>query len=324
MERKYSIDILRIISAIAVVIIHVVTAPVANSAVEIDELLVNNLELVHNLMNWSVPVFFMITGYCVLRKQECSYNYCFSHVIKYVSVLFTVGLFYSLLEEVFTAKTLNFSTCVQSVKNVISGNIWDHMWFVYSIIGVYLVMPVIFAFMQQGMKSSCILTVLLFLFNILLPTFEAWISVKEILPIGGYLFYVCFGGMVAKNYIPNKLMYIISFSGLLSSAWIVLGSNTQKFDYRHLAVCLMAMSIFLIISNINIKPRKFILLLSNCTWGIYLIHPLFMNVVIKLFKIDFLTSMPYIKLSVFAVIIFCISFIFTYVLRKIPFVKKLF
>ena len=73
MERKYSIDLLRVISAIAVVIIHTVCSPVGNSLFEFDSLLIKNLDRIHALMNWSVPVFFMITGYCLLRKEDCSY-----------------------------------------------------------------------------------------------------------------------------------------------------------------------------------------------------------------------------------------------------------
>ena len=244
MERKYSIDILRIMSAIAVIIIHVVSAPVANSTVEIDVSLKMNLNLIHSLMNWSVPVFFMITGYCLLNKKECTYEYCFSHVLKYVCVLFTVGLFYALLEEIYIYRTINISVFVQSVLNVIQGNVWDHMWFVYAIIGIYLVMPIIHQFMQQGNKNIFILTVLLFFFNILLPTLEKWISIGVVFPFSGYLFYVCFGGAVAKLKINKKLSYLIYLTGLLSIVWIIVDADRQNFGYKHLAVCLMAMSIF--------------------------------------------------------------------------------
>ena len=324
MERKYSIDILRIISAIAVIIIHIVSAPVTNSAVAIDASLKINLNLIHILMNWSVPVFFMITGYCLLKKKECTYEYCFSHVLKYICVLFTVGLFYALLEEIFVSKTLNVSIFIQSLLNVIRGNLWDHMWFVYTIIGIYLVMPIIHHFMQQGNRNIIILTMLLFFFNILVPTLEKWISIGVVFPFSGYLFYVCFGGTVAKLKIDNKLSYFIYLTGLLSVVWIILGAENHKFDYKHLAVCLMAMSIFLLISKMDIKPNKFLLRISKCTWGIYLIHPFFINVAIKLLDIDVVTSQPYIRLFVFAVIVSFTSFLATYILGKIPFVKKLF
>lgn len=324
MERRSSIDLLRIISAIAVVIIHSVSAPISNSTIVYSDSLVFNLNLIHILLNWSVPVFFMITGYCLLIKEECTYEYCFTHVIKYLCVLSTVGLFYSLLEEIFVFKTINIGIITQSVKNVIEGKLWDHMWFVYAIIGVYLVMPVIHNFMEQGSRNILILTTLLFLFNILFPTVEKQISVGVSFPFSGYLFYVCFGGAVAKLQINKKMMTAIYFGGLLSAFWIFLGAKNQKFGYKHLAVCFMAMSIFLIISKITIKPNKILLNVSKCTWGIYLIHPLFINIALKLLNMDLVTSHAYFKLPLFVMIIFIISFLTTYILRRIPYIKMLF
>lgn len=324
MARKFSIDILRIISAIAVIIIHIVSAPVTNSAVGIDASLLLNLELIHTLMNWSVPVFFMITGYCLLKKEECTYEYCFSHVLKYICVLFTVGLFYALLEEVYVSKTINYLIFVKSVLNVISGNLWDHMWFVYTIIGIYLVMPIIHHFMQEGNRNILILTALLFVFNILFPTIEKWISVGVVFPFNGYLFYVCFGGAAAKFKMNKIQSCFIYLTGLLSVAWIVSDAENHVFGYQHLAVCLMAMSIFLSVSKMDIKQNKLLLCISKCTWGIYLLHPFFINVAIKLLNIDVVTSLPYIRLFLFAVVVSFASFLSTYILRKIPLIRKLF
>lgn len=322
MERKYSIDLLRVFSAFAVVIIHAVSSSVANSTVKIDVLLLSNLNTIHNLMNWSVPVFFMITGYCLLRKENCSYKYCFSHVVKYVCVLFTVGLFYALLEEIFVSKIVNVSVLIKSLFNVISGNLWDHMWFVYAIIGIYLVMPIIHSFMKQSTQNAFILTGLLFFFDIMLPIFEKWIPIGITFPFSGYLFYVCLGGVLAQIDIHKTASYFVYFAGLLASVYIIF--NNHQFGYKHLAVCLMATSMFLIVSELKIKPNKLLLCVSKCTWGIYLIHPLFINIANKLLRIDMVTSYTYLKLFVFTVVIFTISFLTTYILRKIPIVKKLF
>ena len=89
----------------------------------------------------------MITGYCLSLKKECTYSYCLHHVLKFIKILFTVGLFYSLLEEVFIAKKFSITILGTSILNVFTGNLWDHMWFIYAIIGVYLVMPVLHSFM---------------------------------------------------------------------------------------------------------------------------------------------------------------------------------
>lgn len=322
MERKYSIDLLRVLSAIAVIIIHTVSSPVSNSSVEIPTSLISNLNMIHNLMNWSVPVFFMITGYCLLRKENCSYKYCFSHVVKYICVLFTVGFFYALLEEVFVSKTVNISVFIKSLLNVINGNLWDHMWFVYAIIGIYLVMPIIHLFIKQSTHNALILTGLLFLFDIFLPTFEKWITVGIAFPFGGYLFYVCLGALIAQNNISKTTSCFLYLVGLLSAAYIAFDSCS--IGYNHLSVCLMATSIFLLVSRLNVKPNKLLLCVSNCTWGIYLIHPLFINIAIKLLRIDVITSQTYLKLVIFTIAVLAVSFLSTYILRKIPLVKKLF
>lgn len=324
MTRKYSIDILRIISAIAIVLIHVVSAPVVNRVSDVDDALITNLKLIQTLMNWAVPVFFMITGYCLLKKDKCTYKYCFSHVLKYIGVLFTVGLFYALLEEFFKAKTISASMIARSILNVISGRLWDHMWFVYAIIGIYLAMPVIHYFMQQGTSNILVLTGLLFFFNILCPTVEEWMPIGIPFPFGDYLFYVCFGGAVAKLNISKTSLYWACPAGLLSMIWIIISEDSQRFTYRHLAVCLMAISVFMIFSSIDVKPNALLLKISQCTWGIYLLHPFFINVAIKVLKIDLLGSLTYVKLLVFAILVLLVSFIGTYLLKKVPFVKKLF
>ena len=322
MERKYSIDLLRVLSAIAVVIIHTLSSPVSNSTFEIDSFLLSNLEMIRALMKWAVPVFFMITGYCLLRKEHCSYKYCFSHVVKYICVLFTVGFFYALLEEIFTSKTVNVFTFVNSLFNVISGNLWDHMWFVYAIIGIYLVMPIIHLFMKQSIQNAFILTGLLFFFDILLPTFGGWITVGIQFPFSGYLFYVCLGGVLAQVSINKTISCFVYLAGLLSAVYIAFAN--YETGYNHMAVCIMATSVFLIVSKLKIKPNKSLLCVSSCTWGIYLIHPLLINVAIKLLRIDVISSYACLKLLVFTIAIISISFLATYVLRKIPLVKKLF
>jgi len=324
MERNANIDVLRILSAAAVIIIHIVSAPVANSSIAIDAILKTTLSLIHALMNWAVPVFFMITGYCMLKKQEVTYKYCFARVIKYVCVLFTVGLAYALMEEIYITKTVNISILIQSVYNVISGKLWDHMWFVYEIIGIYLVMPVIHISLKHDKRSALILTALLFVFNIILPTFEEYIHIGVKLPFVGYLFYVCFGGVMAEFEISKNTSLVICLAGLFAVVWIALDAGNLNFGYNHLAVCAMAMSVFLIVSKTEIKQNRLLVSVSQCTWGIYLIHPLYINVAIKVFRVDVLSAHAYAQLVVLLTVVSLLSFLTTYILRKLPLVKKLF
>lgn len=323
-QRNNSMDILRVIACMAVVIIHVSTAPVGSAAAPVSGGILKNLELIHILMQWSVPVFFMITGFCMMQKEICTYSYCFSKVLKYAATLFTVGLFYALLEGVFTEKTINLKIIFNAFKSVIGGYTWEHMWFVYSIIGVYLVMPIIHCFMKQGNKNIMILTTLLLFFSILTPAMNKYLPIGIELPFDGYLVYVCYGGMIAKYTIDKKWKYLSFFTIAISIIYLFINVGKELFVFKHPIVCFMAMGIFLLISQADFKFNKIILEIAKCSWGIYLIHPFFMNIALKVLKIDLLSGMLYVKLLIFAIVLFVISMITTYILRKIPVIKKIF
>jgi surface polysaccharide O-acyltransferase-like enzyme len=322
MKRQTNIDLLRVICALAVVGIHAITNPVGNRIGTIDANLIMVLNCIHNLLNWSVPVFFMITGYCIFRKQAYSYRNCVSHISKFVAVLLTVGFAYAVLEEVSTAGTVNLQVLIHSLKNVISGNLWDHMWYVYDIIGIYLVLPVLHPFMQSGKKNRLILTGLLFFFGVVGPALSPWVNLGIHFPFGGYLCYVCMGGMIAKNDFGRLEKIIFVLSGVVCAVYIAC--SREFWGYHSLPVCLMAVCIFVMITGLNVKAKAHILTLSQCTWGVYLLHPLFINIVVKVLKIDLVSSMACVKLPVFYFGICLISFAVVYVLRKIPLIKKLF
>ena len=323
-QRNNSIDLLRVMASIAVVFIHVSTAPVGSASVAVSGEILKNMELIHILMQWSVPVFFMITGFCMMQKESCKYSYCFSKVLKYIGTLLTVGLFYALLEGVFTEKTINLRIIVNAFKSVISGYTWDHMWFVYTIIGIYLVIPIIHCFMKQESKNTIILTTLLLVFSILIPEINKYFPIGVELPFDGYLVYVCFGGMVAKCRIDNKWKYLSFIAIVISIVYLWVNVGNQLFVFKHPIVCFMAMGIFLLISQADFKSNKIIMEIARCSWGIYLIHPFFMNIALKVLKIELLSGMLYIKLFMFAIVLFVISLIVTYILRKIPVIKSIF
>ena len=307
----------------AVILIHVVSGTVSNATVPLDVRLTGVLHAVHMLMNWSVPVFFMITGYCILGKESYTYQAAGSKVLKYVLVLFTVGLSFALLEEFFIQRTISLPMIFRSLGHVVSGNLWDHMWYVYAIIGIYLVLPVLHLFMKTDAKNRWILTGLLFVFTVLLPTLAPWMTLGVEFPFGGYCFYVCFGGMVAYGDLGKKAKYGALICGVAALLWM-LCHHGQDFGYLSLPICLLAGSIFVGFSSIPAKPNRLVLSVSQCTWGIYLLHPLFINVATKLLHIDFLSHMPYLKLTVFAPVVFLLSLGTTYGLRNIPILKKLF
>ena len=324
MERKNSIDVLRLISALAIVAIHVVTAPVADAAAPVDAVLARTLETVHNLMRWAVPVFFMISGYCLTLKAECGYRYCFGHVRKYLAVLFTVGLAYAMLEEAYLSRSLGAAALLRALRKVISGELWDHMWFVYAIIGVYLVMPVLHGVLAGDRNKARILTLLLFFFTVLCPFLKPWLPIGIPFPFGGYLFYVCCGGLIARAEITRTWRLAAAFVGGAAILFLLLPLGQGDYDSFHPLICLLAVSVFLLFSQTEMKENRFVREGSRCSWGIYLLHPLFIQIALKLLHLDLLSSQPGLKLTLLGLFAAAVSFGVTWVLRKIPGLRYLF
>ena len=132
------------------------------------------------------------------------------------------------------------------------------------------------------------------------------------------------GGLLAQQELSKKWTAAIYLAGILALGWLLLFWGYWDLGYCHPVVCAMAVSVFLFVSRLNVKSGKLLLGLSACTWGVYLIHPFFINVAVKVLEIDVLTSYAYVKLLALLLAVLAVSFGGTYVLRKIPLMKKLF
>ena len=84
--------------------------------------------------------------------------------------------------------------------------------------------------------------------------------------------------------------------------------------------------IFILFTNKEFKiPKKlqvFISSLGSCSLGIYVIHQFFINIVYKLLKFKFILTSPFWGFILYVVLILGISYMTTYLLKKIPFVNK--
>lgn len=141
MKKDISLEYLRILATIAVVTNHVCAGLFNNF--EIDELgRVNSafINSTYTLVSWGVPVFLMITGALLLNPNKVIE---FQKIKKYISrmaiVLVTFGWVYSVIELIFNGSPVSVLTVLQGYLNMLEGNSWSHMWYIYTIISLYLI-----------------------------------------------------------------------------------------------------------------------------------------------------------------------------------------
>ena len=333
-KRFVCLDYLRIVCAFAIVVLHVTSASLTY-ATGATKSAVIAMHFSTILTSWAVPVFFIITGFLWLGDDKaCSFKTVGKHILKFIVTLFTVGWLYGFLEIVFNTHSFNINSTLESLKNVLTGNLWDHMWYVYAVIGIYMILPLIKPFfIKSNIKDDMILLSLSFFWTVILPYVEKMFSISMPVKFAAtsWIFYVMLGGIISKHKekLANLKIRIISVILIILSviAIVIKYVNNPGFHvvgYKSLSVCIMAAAItVLIISYENKFPvKKLITEISVCCWGIYLIHPFVINLIIKFIKFNPLDYLWIITIPLTCILIFALCAISIWILRKIPLIKK--
>lgn len=339
------LDNLRCIAAFAVLFLHVVCTPfvICYGAYSEAELFV--VRALRNIVNWCVPVFVMITGSLLVnpKKPLPVKKLFFKYIRRFVLVIVIFCTFFSLMELVFTERAFSFSILMKAILNTAKAKSWDHTWYLYMTVGLYALLPLFRAFALgiESMEKSdgrkilvCVLCVMFFISS-LVPYILFFVDVKNDLPqVSVYLFYLLLGYSVERwNFsLPNKISIFGLVIFTLYVCLIQLNPISLMQDNASLKtlgnesplVVLAAFSIFSLCKSFSRAQteNKFTSFLSPLTFGIYVIHPVAVNFCYKLFHLT-PDRMP-LALSLCSALIITIIFSVagTWMLRKIPFVKK--
>ena len=154
-QREANYDLLRIICAIAVIMIHV--SSIYQSAITSEDVFGQlydkhtiSILLYNTLSRFAVPCFIMLSGAFLLaddRNSDCRFFYrkCIKNVgvptIVFSILYFVYSECLSCMKIVMEGKGI--SELLTPVINVLIGEPFFHMWYLYTLIGIYLIVPVI-------------------------------------------------------------------------------------------------------------------------------------------------------------------------------------
>ncbi len=341
------IESLRCYAAFAVVVLHVTSAPIAYCYDAYSDLDLFLGRLIRNLMTWGVPVFVMITGSLLLNpaKELPLHKLFFKYIRRFVLVIAIFVTCFSLMELVFTEKTISVSIFFKAILNTLAGKSWDHTWYLYMTIGLYALLPFLrcFTFGLEKMDENsakktlfCTLCVI-FVISSLIPYLSFFFDFKNHFPtVSVYIFYALLGYAAHKcNFsLNNKVSWGILAGYVLYTSLIQLDSRFIIKDNAALytlgngspIIILSALAIFSLSKNFFSKKNreigKITKFLSPLTFGIYVLHPVAVNACYKVLKFT-PEHMPF-CVSLFATLFITLAFsiIATWLLRMIPIVKK--
>lgn len=327
----------RCLAAAAVVLIHVTSGIMDNYTVaEVGTaraLVWSEMQVA--LMRWAVPVFLMITGALLLDPgKKAGWEKVGGYVKRMALVLCTFGLAFCLMKEYFAYRALSLEMLGQSVLDLLSDDGFSHMWYVYALIGIYLLLPVFKAFVAAaGKRELEVLLAILFAFTCVVPTVNSAFgtSISTFVWLTSSAFYV-FLGYYAHNYMELSreivvigLVALVACMGFKAYGIVVLDEYCK---FLHGPACFMealwSLLVFLLMKSFLDRPyaeEGVVAVLSNLSFGIYIVHPLFINALYKAFGCGPWTMPPVVfELSVWAIAFFG-STLLVIALKKTPFFR---
>lgn len=334
-------EVLRIISAMAVVLVHTASAGIRNSAVLYKNSFIG-FSVYHTIPVFAVPCFFMISGAIFLNPEK---KITIKKILKkYVPKVLCMYIFwsavYAIYEMVFDD---NYITLGAFVSKVLRGK--DTLWFLAAIAGLYLLTPILRKIAED--KNLLKYTLILYVVFSFLPNmvnmntcFLPFISImnKFNLP-ANYAGYFLIGYYLYRYPIErNKrvIVYVCGFACLLYSVigGILYSRNIGTFDekvynYHSLNVVVFSSAIFMFVTYyiktkekvISFGIRTKILWLSDKTAGIYVTHMLF-NSLVYGWLVHCGYDKAWFSIPCTAIAVFCLSLIVVTAGKKIPFIRN--
>lgn len=345
----------RVLGAVGVVVLHVLTSSFAKVPEDIsDARLAGYIVASVMLGRWAVPGFFMITGYLLIDPaREITWTRAWHYAKRMILVLLTFGFAFSLLEEVALSlsagESLSIEIVVFAARDVLTASSWDHLWYVYALVGVYLLVPVARKVHGKlGEHGFALLTLWLFALVLVVPTgIRLWqgffgsgveapktglLALVTNVPIGITCF--CIGGCM-RNWQPRRLLPIV-LAGIISVGIMIAVGLTGLFvdGYGDMGfvflqgscfACVYAVCVLMVLRRrMGGRPIQQSTLLSRLaedSFGIYVIHPLFVHLV--LLKANPLAFPPILFEAAFVFVVLVVSDASTRALRHVPFIGSL-
>lgn len=332
---------LRAIAILGVIIIHI-SSPVVNVnyAKNMEFWWIGNI--VDSAVRFSVPIFLMLSGATLLRKEYKPKEFYKKRVLR-VLVPF---LFWMVVYWIYRWAMLSpnqqpqeFQTIIQWGVNIfLKEGISKHFWYVYMILFIYLFVP--FAGKWLHKLNLTILSNILLIWVLLafacksIPlNMYSWNGEYETKLLGYFLHsgYLLLGyyltrlpALTNKIRLSAAVIFILSIAVSAVAAYFyskaIHKNDLSIYSYLSINSIIQSIAIFMLIKDVTFHNKLLNMIVqttSKYSFGIYLAHILIIGIFFRN-GIFWTMAHPLISLPLLVVMVFVCSFGIIFVLRKIP------
>ena len=343
------IELLRIMAAAAVIMIHIIAGLITSYAV--GSVNWNICVAIGSEIRWCIPLFLMISGGVFLdREQPISQGAMLKrYILRLLAVLIVWGVFYYFFELWIYDRPVTVKNFILAPITILAGNAGYHLWYLYVIIPVYFLIPGLKVYVDNATRvQQRYLLMTLFtlcscfsLFSSVvrqIPQLRVGISIGIALPaMFAYLACVLSGYYMAHFELNSGERKVIQLTAVFSilcmpvvNICISLLNNTfhtSMSEYSGICSISVAGWLFTWLKQQEGglrtgRIKNIVLHIGRKTFGIYLVHVIFVSILFH--KI----SITWGKLNVLPVVfgctiaVFIVSYILTWLLTRLPFLKR--
>lgn len=326
MERDYRLDVLRSISMIMVILIHVANC-YCRSFGDINNLSYIFSVFINIFSRISVPIFFMISGTLLVRKDFDKNKYL-KRLFKLLIPIIIWNIIYLVWEYFYLGITY------KNLLHLLVEPYRKHLWFLYTLIVLYSLQPLLSALMDYFDRNKKIRYISLLLWIVLCNLCFIYTDLTDSLSLFCYGGYFIIGRYLYESYGMNKkklsnvLLIVSFFIVLIVDVYLSYKLSFKEhmfynvyYSYRGIFVMILSFISFIFVLQ-NMKSKKtndFISLLCTYSFGIYLIHGIFLDITIKTVGCDIISI---IGIPLHSLFVFCASLFSLMLINKIPKVGK--
>jgi surface polysaccharide O-acyltransferase-like enzyme len=343
MKQEPWIDFARVFSVFAVVLLHTAAASLTIETIGSGGWWAGNLY--DSLTRWCVPVFVMISGALLLREDSTENIQVFyrKRLKKVLIPLVAWTFIYLLIDSIIQVTIQNRSITQVAKSNIISiasGRPYYHLWYLYMLVPLYLSTPFINMVIKSCKRNILwVLTFVITLMAALQFLSNTLVGARPLtLPINWFISYIPYflaGYMISRSrfkpaLLVSALVFSVSVAVTAFGTYFLFnrtkdfGESQYFYNYFSVTVFPMSLSVFYIFKAAQglRPPSIFLEKLAMLTFGVYLIHPIFINV-LSVNIYDYFKPHPSFGLPANAILVFMLSLAAAFLISRTPYLRKI-
>lgn len=295
--------------------------------------------IINSSTRFVIPFFFLLSGALNLNSNYSAFTFYKKRFLRvflpflFWGIIFSTAFFIYYLVDNRPVSIFSLLKDYIFYRGVFRAQQY-HLWFLYVLIGIYLLTPLIKLFTKNLTPSKITIFSILWIITLIINTFEIKNDVFiYLLRFSAYTGYYIAGYILLKSdtAIKNKFIYIVFFIATVAFMSISTYYFTKEYGVLNehfnqtasITVFVMSIALYFIIINMKFENNTFKRIrdeINHYGLGIYIIHATVLSL-IELSGMGWSFIHPLIGIPVTTVLCIFVSYFIIRTMHKIPLLK---